>query len=37
MGDVIMLDKKYEHKSVENNKYEYWMEKGYFKSGDLRL
>ena len=30
-----MLKKKYDHKSVEDNKYEYWMEKGYFKSGDL--
>ena len=30
-----MLKKKYDHKSVEDNKYEYWIEKGYFKSGDL--
>ena len=26
-----MLDKKYDHKSVEENKYEMWREKGYFK------
>ena len=26
-----MLDKKYNHKSVEEKKYEYWLEKGYFK------
>ena len=30
-----MLKKKYDHKSVEDNKYEYWIKKGYFKSGDL--
>ncbi len=30
-----MLDKKYNHLEVENNKYETWKEKGYFTSGDL--
>ena len=25
-----MLDKKYNHTEVEKNKYEEWMEKGYF-------
>ena len=30
-----MLDKKYDHKYVEKGKYEEWLEKGYFKSGDL--
>ncbi len=30
-----MLDKKYNHKHVEKGKYEEWLEKGYFKSGDL--
>ena len=29
-----MLDKKYNHKQVENGKYDYWMKKGYFKCGD---
>ena len=29
-----MLDKKYNHKEVEKNKYETWLEKEYFKSGD---
>lgn len=29
-----MLDKKYNHKQVEEKKYETWMEKEYFKSGD---
>ena len=29
-----MLDKKYDHEKVECGKYDYWMEKGYFKSGD---
>ena len=29
-----MLDTKYNHKEVEQNKYENWKEKGYFKSGD---
>ncbi len=28
-----MLDKKYDHKKVEENKYEFWKEKGYFKAG----
>ncbi len=26
-----MLEKKYDHKSVEENKYEWWKEKGYFE------
>jgi valyl-tRNA synthetase len=30
-----MLDKKYDHISVEEGKYEKWKEKGYFSSGDL--
>lgn len=30
-----MLDKKYNHLEVEKDKYNYWQEKGYFKSGDL--
>ena len=30
-----MLDKKYDHISVETNKYENWVKKGYFESGDL--
>jgi len=30
-----MLDKKYNHKLVETNKYQNWKEKNYFKSGDL--
>ena len=29
-----MLDKKYNHLNVEENKYEYWKNKGYFNSGD---
>ncbi len=29
-----MLDKKYDHKTVEENKYEYWKKMGYFNSGD---
>ncbi len=29
-----MLDKKYDHKAVEQGKYAYWKEKGYFSSGD---
>ncbi len=28
------MDKKYNHTSVEANKYETWKDKGYFKSGD---
>ena len=27
-----MLDKKYNHDSVEKLKYDYWLKKGYFKS-----
>lgn len=30
-----MLDTKYNHKEVENGKYETWKSKGYFNSGDL--
>lgn len=30
-----MLDKKYDHSEVEKEKYDYWMKKGYFKSGDM--
>ena len=30
-----MLDKKYNHKKVEDGKYDIWKNKGYFKSGDL--
>ena len=30
-----MLDKKYNAKTVETGKYEFWKEKNYFKSGDL--
>ena len=30
-----MLNTKYNHEEVEQNKYSYWLEKGYFKSGDL--
>lgn len=33
-GD-IMLDKKYNHKLVEEEKYDYWLKNGYFKSGDM--
>ena len=29
-----MLDKKYDHKLVEENRYENWKNKGYFSSGD---
>ena len=32
-----MLDKKYNHKQVEDGKYENWKNKGYFASGDLSL
>ena len=28
------LSKKYEHKLVEENKYDFWLKGGYFKSGD---
>ncbi len=34
MGGIIMLDKKYNHLEVEKGKYENWLEKGYFNSGD---
>ena len=27
-----MLDKKYDHKQVENGKYEEWKDAGYFES-----
>ena len=30
-----MLDKKYNHLEVENDKYQKWKEAGYFNSGDL--
>ena len=30
-----MLDKKHNHSEVEKEKYDYWMKKGYFKSGDM--
>ncbi|HPE14590.1 MAG TPA: valine--tRNA ligase [Bacilli bacterium] len=30
-----MLEKKYDHKSVEEGKYKFWKENDYFKSGDL--
>ncbi len=30
-----MLDTKYDHLSVEKDKYENWKKKGYFKSGDV--
>jgi valyl-tRNA synthetase len=30
-----MLSAKYEPKEVENNKYQTWLDKGYFKCGDL--
>ena len=30
-----MLDKKYDHKKVEEGKYENWKNKGYFKAGDM--
>ncbi len=30
-----MLDKKYNHKKVEEGKYQYWLDHDYFKSGDL--
>ena len=29
-----MLDKKYNHQEVEKNKYNFWLEKELFKSGD---
>ncbi|MCI9084617.1 MAG: valine--tRNA ligase [Bacilli bacterium] len=32
-----MLDKKYNHTSVEEGKYENWKNKGYFTSGDTSL
>ena len=30
-----MLEKKYDHKLVENDKYEKWLEGDFFKSGDM--
>ena len=30
-----MLDTKYNHLSVEEGKYEFWKNKGYFTAGDL--
>lgn len=29
-----MLDKKYDNKQVESNKYDFWLKNDYFKSGD---
>jgi valyl-tRNA synthetase len=29
------LPKKYDHHKVEEGKYDFWLERGYFKSGDL--
>ena len=29
-----MLEKKYDHKQVELNKYDNWKEKGYVKAGN---
>ena len=29
------LEKKYDHKLVEENKYDNWLKHGYFKSGDM--
>ena len=30
-----MLEKKYDHKKVEEGKYENWKKKGYFTAGDM--
>src|SRR5574344_359911 len=30
-----MLDKKYDHSTIEQNKYQTWLNKGYFASGNL--
>ncbi len=30
-----MLDKRYDHKKVEEGKYEFWKSKGYFTAGDV--
>ena len=30
-----MLEKKYDHKLVESDKYEKWLEGDFFKSGDM--
>ena len=32
-----MLETKYNHKKVEEGKYEHWKNMGYFESGDLSL
>ena len=32
-----MLEKKYNHKKVENGKYDNWLDNGYFTSGDTTL
>ena len=29
------LASKYDHKSVEKGKYQHWLEKEYFKAGDV--
>ena len=28
-----MLDKKYDHKIVEENKYDFWKDNGFFEAG----
>ena len=30
-----MLETKYNHEEVEKGKYDFWLENGYFKAGDL--
>jgi valyl-tRNA synthetase len=35
MIGVIMMDKKYDHLIVEKDKYSYWLDNNYFKSGDV--
>jgi valyl-tRNA synthetase len=30
----MALDKRYDHKSIEQNKYRFWLERGYFQTGD---
>src|SRR5574344_3106191 len=34
-GLITMLETKYDHKKVEEGKYEFWKQNDYFKSGDL--
>ena len=31
------LASKYDHKSVEKGKYQHWLEKEYFKAGDVSI